>query len=111
MIGAEWIQIGINVIVLAVGVGVTIHNVNTKTKETFATIEKGQAIAQVRENIHTTEIATINVKLDKIMNGESKCKLAFTQKFGEVEGRLAVVETKSASTQSELTEAKQGGCI
>lgn len=117
---AEWIAIVVTVATSVISGGVTSGVMLWK-------IGKGQGEAKVREENRDTQIAQISTslatldqkvesgnkdtgeKLEKIMNGESKCKLAFVERIGNLEGKVAVVEGQAKSTQAELTEAKREG--
>lgn len=66
----------------------------------FWKVAQGQGIAKNREEQHTQDIAEIKISLKNIENGESKCKLKFTES-------IAKLEQKAESIQNEVKEMKR----
>jgi hypothetical protein len=66
----------------------------------FWKVAAGQGVAKSREEQHTQDIQEIKNSLKLIENGESKCKLKFTED-------IATLKQKTYSVQAEITEMKQ----
>ena len=99
VITATHVSIGLAVITILVGLFWNVHSIFTTKEEMINTIRTGQEIAKVREKQKEEDIKEIKVSLEKIMNGESKCKLQF-------ERRISKIEQKSDSIQKELDTLK-----
>ena len=88
---STWISVAsliLGVIVFLAGMAWNVYKVDDSTKKMINKIETGQQVAKVREGQHTKDITEIKDNLEKIMNGESKCRLQFERRISKVEQQV-----------------------